>query len=501
MDDLLTNPIWQEETLGQPIPPSLHAVSVSLPCWKHVLAYEDGDPVVLERLKAGYPRFFMPLVNRFLQEKVLSELSQEDDECCLILPSRDAAKRATRFILDSVEEGTVSEGSLYETELRVLYFPSALQAAAKLYWRFSGETVSSRRATAALENRPDIGAAGQAAKQTIRERLARLAGVSAGDVFIFPSGMAAVFAVHRMLMAREPKAKSVQLDFPYVDVLKIQEKFGKGVHFYPVVTEAALRNIARRAATQKLSGVFCEAPSNPLLSCVPMARLSESLQPYGVPLVIDDTIATVVNVSALKYADVITTSLTKAFSGAGDVLAGAVTLNPNSQHYAVFRAWMDQEMATNDIFWGEDAVVLEANSRDFPKRVRRASQNAAALVDFLQNHPAVDRVYYPALADEGIREILRPHAGRGCLLSFTLKDPSRAPQFYDALRVGKGPSLGTNFTLCCPYTLLAHYTELEWAASCGVPPHLLRVSVGLEEIPDLLERFSSALAASASNPA
>ncbi len=68
-----------------------------------------------------------------------------------------------------------------------------------------------------------------------------------------------------------------------------------------------------------------------------------------------------------------------------------------------------------------------------------------------------------------------------------------AQKVYDALEVCKGPSLGTAFTLVCPYVLLAHYEELAWAKSCGVPSHLLRVSVGLEEPQDLWERFLKAL--------
>jgi cystathionine gamma-synthase len=54
--------------------------------------------------------------------------------------------------------------------------------------------------------------------------------------------------------------------------------------------------------------------------------------------------------------------------------------------------------------------------------------------------------------------------------------------FFDALNVFKGPSLGTNFTLACPYTLLAHYTELDWAEGFGVDRRLVRVSVGLEHV-------------------
>lgn len=79
------------------------------------------------------------------------------------------------------------------------------------------------------------------------------------------------------------------------------------------------------------------------------------------------------------------------------------------------------------------------------------------------------------------------------LVSFTLRDRSAAPKVFDRLRVSKGPSLGTNYTLACPYTLLAHYTELDWAERCGVRRDLIRISVGLEDPADLITRFAEAL--------
>lgn len=74
-----------------------------------------------------------------------------------------------------------------------------------------------------------------------------------------------------------------------------------------------------------------------------------------------------------------------------------------------------------------------------------------------------------------------------------LKDEKSAAQFYDNLHCAKGPSLGTNFTLVSPYTILAHYTELDWAAEFGVHRHLIRVSVGLEDREKLLSMFKTAL--------
>ena len=68
-----------------------------------------------------------------------------------------------------------------------------------------------------------------------------------------------------------------------------------------------------------------------------------------------------------------------------------------------------------------------------------------------------------------------------------------AERFYNSLEVCKGPSLGTIFTLVCPYVLLAHYKELDWAKRCGVPSSLIRVSVGLEKTEELWNRFKKAL--------
>jgi cystathionine gamma-synthase len=246
-----------------------------------------------------------------------------------------------------------------------------------------------------------------------------------------------------------------------------------------------------------LAGLFCEAPSNPLLRCVDFERLLEiraATQP-DTPIIVDDTISTVVHADAHRVADVVTTSLTKSFSGQSDVLAGSVVLNRRSPHHAAFSAFLlanaDHEL------WRGDATALEQNSRNFKERAKRMSHNATALAEHLRAHPAVDRVWHAKLdGGHGYEFIRREQGGHGCLFSFTLKKPeTRSQPMYDALRVTKGPSLGTNFTLACPYTLLAHYDELPWVESVGVSRWLLRVSAGLEETADLIARFDEAIAA------
>ena len=493
--DLMTAPAWAASDLGLPLPPTTHAVSVALPRWQDVIDYEEEHPRIAAALQAGYPRFFVhPLVAELFSEA--SRRFAGDGEGSLVFPSALSARRAAGYVAGKT--GLACRVEPYGAgELHALIFPESARRTARDYWRYCGAVVSSRLAARALSGwhgavPAHLAAAGETAKETIRARLALLSGVDPGDVFLFPSGMNAVAAAHRLVTTLRPGLPTVQLDFPYVDVLRVQQEFGSGVKFFPIADAAALEEVGILADAKAIAAVFAEVPSNPLLSCVPVDLLADRLQSAGIPLVLDDTVATVVNLDALKVADLVTTSLTKAFSGVGDIIAGALTLNPRSPHYAPFRAAMQAEQAAHDLLWAEDAMVLEQNSRDFADRVRRMNRHAEALVDYLKVHPAVEQVWYPE-SPAVFGRMARPGGGRGCLFSFLLRDEAAAARFYDHLKISKGPSLGTNFSLCCPYTLLAHYQELDWAASCGVPRHLLRVSAGLEDAGELTGRFAAAL--------
>ena len=138
---------------------------------------------------------------------------------------------------------------------------------------------------------------------------------------------------------------------------------------------------------------------------------------------------------------------------------------------------------------------LEANSRDFSERMVRFNANGEAICDWLQEQPQIARVCYPKYqADEAYDRCRRDSGGYGSLCSVIFENEVvRAPHFFDAVRVSKGPSLGTNYTLICPYTILAHYHELEFAETNGVSRYLMRLSIGLEDVDDLKSRFIAAL--------
>ncbi|KAF4976095.1 hypothetical protein FZEAL_7205 [Fusarium zealandicum] len=316
------------------------------------------------------------------------------------------------------------------------------------------------------------------------------------DVYLYPAGMNAIFNAHRaLLQAREP-AKSINFGFPYVDTLKILQKFGPGCLFYGHASAGDLDDLeAKLKNGERFLGLFCEFPGNPLLTCPDLARIRKLADEYDFAIVVDETIGTFANINVLPVADIVVSSLTKIFSGDSNVMGGSIILNPESRYYGALKTAMGQDY--EDTYWPEDLIFMERNSRDFDSRVERINANSEAICDVLATHPLVKRVYYPKFNDSRphYEAVRLPTGGYGGLLSVVFERKEQAQAFFDTLPLAKGPSLGTNFTLCSPYVLLAHYSELEWAAQFGVDPDLVRVSVGLEETAELQDTFRNALKA------
>ncbi len=498
--DPFSDPFSRAEDLGLAIPESDHAVSVCLPKWEHVIGYEEGDPEVVDTFECGYPRF---LPHPFVAELFLA--AQEEfarkEEVAVVLPSLAAAWRCAEYVKRRTGTSCRLESYGWGNLTAVLLEETAYEAAWK-YWQHSGEIVSSRMAESALTDTPLEESeleSGQDATKILKERIASYyEGVESGDVFLFSSGMASIAAVHRILLGGKEALPSIQIEFPYLDSLKVQAQFAPGGVADFSVTESGGVDEVRQWFEEgnSATAVYTELPSNPLLRTADLASIAPILIEKGVPLVVDDTVATSVNANAFLFADVVTTSLTKMFSGAGDVAAGAVVINPKSPFAEAMREKLPSEESASPLFV-RDALVLEVNSRHFRERVEATNENAAELVDWLKARPEIENLWYPATECRKFYDsVRREGGGYGALFSFVLKGgESATAAFYDALDISKGPSLGTDFSLICPYTLLAHYGELDWAAERGAVSHLLRAWVGLEDPDDLKERFERALRA------
>jgi cystathionine gamma-synthase len=354
-----------------------------------------------------------------------------------------------------------------------------------------------RRIAGALVSDTDgTGCSSSPQDSSITDNTRGAAELAEGDIHLYPCGMNAIFNAHRYLLEARGSHKSINYGFPYVDTLKILQKFGPGCEFYGFASEQELDHLEHRlSAGERFLALFCEFPGNPLLTCPNLARIRQLADRYDFAVVVDETIGTFANINVLPFADIVVSSLTKIFSGDCNVMGGCAIINPSSQYYA--RLSTAAQTLGEDTYWAEDVIFMERNSRDFASRVGRINANAETICGVLSGSRLVKAVYYPKYGKDSSNydRCKLPDAGYGGLLSVTFHREADAMVFYDAVKTAKGPSLGTNFTLASPYVLLAHYRELDWAKSLGVEPSLIRVSVGLEDTFELAAAFKEALSA------
>ncbi|TVR43862.1 MAG: PLP-dependent transferase [Planctomycetota bacterium] len=486
--DLLAHPLYRPIDLGAAVPDSAHAVSVALPTWAACIGYEEKQPWVMNALKAGYPRFVThPLLAALIAW--VSDSHGLPQERLALAPSRRSAKR-----LLAVADSRGLTGLHMEPLGRANIFLVSANQDLGTVWaacrQHAGMIPSSRQCAAALAGHGDADS-GDADAAALRQLLATWYGVDEQLVHLAANGMASIAGVHRALLQLRPGQATLQLGFPYVDLLKLQQVFSPQLHFIPGHDGVAVAKAESLIRGGGLAGVFLEVPGNPLLQTPDVPRLSAACREAGVPLVIDDTVASPLNVDLRPYADVVVDSLTKYVAGCGTVMGGAAVVCPAGPQAAALQRAISE---TSDAdCWHEDLSTLLAGAQDYPQRLALMNNHAQLLVQRLRTQSGVAAVRYPDQCPH-YRALMRDQGGFGSLCSVLLSDgPAHAAAVYDALQVTKGPSFGTRFTLCCPFTLLAHYGELDWAESLDVSRWLLRFSFGTEDPELTWSRLAPAL--------
>ena len=486
MRDLIKNPIWKNLELGYSIPDSEHAVSVALPTWNDVINYEEKNPECMKILKSIYPRFGLnPLVKR-LCEKVKKE-SSFNNQSIWPYPNEIIALEAKKFC----DRNTSQEYSFIEKRHNLAFLITKESASiyARSFWQHTGLGISSRTAAIelGLEDCPPKSLVNES-YQRIKNRISKFTKTNSDDIHLTSSGMSALYTSLAIIYKLFPNKPTLQIGFPYVDVLKLPMHIFHGAK---LITEEDCEDIELEITKINPAALIIELPSNPMLKCVNIKKISKIANKLNIPVIIDDTIGSNLNINSIEYGDIVFTSLTKIFSGSGDILAGSLILNPKSKWIDQFRNELNQ--INLPMLSVGDIISLEKVSRDVNKRIFEQNKSCLELKKKLETHREIKNIFHPENCPN-FNSILTSEGGYGCLLSFELKGGmSKAKKFYDSLQISKGPSLGTKFTLVCPYVLLAHYDELDWAESFGIPSHLIRVSVGLEDKDHLWRTFSEAL--------
>jgi len=492
-ETLRQHPLCRPEDLGKPIPPTKHAISMCLPRWKDVIDYEERDPATMAQLQLGYPRFlYHPRV-----EQAFAHFRSADDDQVQLYSTRAAAERCQAYLKGKSPDALVELRTLENGPATLISYPETCLDDAKDYWQHAGEGISSRCAEQLLNHAPRPNAAD--AERQIIERLVEFTGAPAENIYLFPSGMAAIFAAFLAVQKINTNRPSVQFAFPYGDSLKLQEKLGSQKPlFYPRGDTVDFKALESALASTPINGLFCEFPTNPLLTCVDLPKLRKLADTHGFPIILDETLGACINQNTLPFSDVSAISLTKFFSGTSDVMGGALIINPN----APFAEQLTEQLEAlheSEAFHPADIIQLAIDSEGCRERVEQINQTALTICEFLNQHPDVEHVYYPAFTNKAVYDQMkRATGGYGGLFFFVLKNAADCTEaFYDALEITKGPNLGSSFSLCSPFVLLAHYDELDWAESAGASRYLIRISVGLEPAEELIARLKRAFDACA----
>jgi cystathionine beta-lyase/cystathionine gamma-synthase len=319
----------------------------------------------------------------------------------------------------------------------------------------------------------------------------KLAALEKGeDGLVFGSGMA---AISTLLFAHlKPGDHAVfQADLyggTHLFVVTELARFGVEISFGRTADEfsAAIRPNTRI--------LYVESPSNPLLQCVDLAAVAALGRSRGVLTIIDNTFATPINQNPIELGiDAVVHSATKYLNGHSDVNAGVVISST-----PVIRRLTASALCHGGMLDAHACYQLERGLKTLALRVRQHNENAGRLAQWLQAHPSVAHVNYPGLTGHPDHAIAaRQMRGFGGMLSFELHDPARGDGVLGRLRVATPAlSLGGVETLVCIPSRTSHRTlSTEERRRAGISDGLIRVSVGIEDVEDLIEDFGQALAA------
>ena len=331
-------------------------------------------------------------------------------------------------------------------------------------------------------------------KEELIERLCEMENARYG--FLFPSGMQAISTLMNLLR-RPEKAKIIAIGHLYTDTYALlthaKQRIPVENRFIGVDEMDQFQN----ALSDQIAAIITETITNPLNDVPDLESILERARAHQIPVIVDNTFATPSNCKPLQLGvDFVVHSTTKYLNGTNDHGGGVILLNDAEM---VTRIRLYQQQWGNDLSSQESAVLWE-QIQDFEKRMQRFQANALQVSEFLQKHPGVDRLYFHNLPSHRSYHVSRRLLkGPGSVMSFTLKRPGLEGlrQFYDAplLHILKAPSLGSNQTILCPYTMLAHYHESdECLDAIGLPRYLIRLSVGCEEqIKPVIDSLDQAL--------
>lgn len=330
---------------------------------------------------------------------------------------------------------------------------------------------------------------GNPTRHALEVLISELEGGVAG--FAFASGMAATSSV-MMLFGKGDHV--ILTDDVYGGtfrvISKVLNRFGIEATF---VDTGDISNV-EAAITDNTKAIFLETPTNPLLKITDIEAITKFAKDKGLLTIVDNTFMTPYFQQPIALgADIVVHSATKYLGGHSDVVAGLVVVN--SEQLATDLHFVQNSVGA--VLGPQDSWLLMRGLRTLGIRMEEHNANAQRIADFLTNHEAVSKVFYPGLVNHSGHELMKKQTtGFGGMISFDVGSAEKADELLAKLHYFTlAESLGAVESLISVPARMTHASiPSERRAELGITDGLVRISVGIEDVEDLLEDLTQALA-------
>lgn len=335
----------------------------------------------------------------------------------------------------------------------------------------------------------DYARRGNPTRSQFAQALADLEGGSYG--VITSTGLSAITTIIQLL---SPQDTLVIPHDCYGGTYRMFDHLARRGLFTLVVVDQADEVALDNALAQKPKMVWLETPSNPLLRIVDIKSIAAKAKAIDAYVVVDNTFLTPILQQPLSLgADIVIHSCTKYINGHSDVVAGAIVTK--DQQLGIDLDWWANCIGTTGSAF--DCYMAMRGLRTLPVRLQQHQQNAAKIAEFLASHPAVKHVYYPGFEAHPQHELAKQQqAGFGAMLSFDLVGDIAQSQIF-VQEIGLfclAESLGGVESLAAHPATMTHAGMEESARiTAGISNSLIRLSVGLESVDDLIGDLSQSL--------
>lgn len=337
---------------------------------------------------------------------------------------------------------------------------------------------------------------GNPTRAALERLIAELEGAGLGKKtygFGFASGMAASSCVFSLFKSGDKILISSNVYGGTFRVLdKVFSHFGLGYEIIDMRDKGALESAIKKSK-DSIKALFLETPANPLMTVTSIESVAKIAKKHNMLLIVDNTFMTPYLQKPLCFgADIVVHSATKYLGGHSDIVAGCVVVGDKDLASQIGFL----QNAIGAVLAPFDSFLLIRGIKTLGVRMQRHCENALKIAQFLESNPAIERVYYPLLDSNNAKSIQQSQAnGGGGMISFELKDGYDFRVFVQSCAlIPLAESLGGVESLLCHPSSMTHASiPKEIRDSVGIRDSLVRLSVGIENVDDLIADITNAL--------